>query len=90
MSAAPLLEVENLEAWYGRVQALHGVSFSMQAGGITTILGANGAGKTTTLRAISRLVKTAGTIRLDGVPVQSLATAPSPRDATLFRMPSSA
>ena len=74
MSAAPLLEVENLEAWYGRVQALHGVSFSMQAGGITTILGANGAGKTTTLRAISRLVKTAGTIRLDGVPVQSLAT----------------
>ena len=71
---APLLEVENLEAWYGRVKALHGVSFSMQAGGITTILGANGAGKTTTLRAISRMVKTAGSIRIDGKPVDALAT----------------
>jgi len=61
-----LLEVSGLEAYYGRVKALHGVSFSMQAGGITTILGANGAGKTTTLRAISRMVKTTGSIRVDG------------------------
>jgi branched-chain amino acid transport system ATP-binding protein len=61
-----LLEVQGLEAYYGRTKALHGVSFSMSAGGITTILGANGAGKTTTLRAISRMVRTGGHIRFDG------------------------
>jgi branched-chain amino acid transport system ATP-binding protein len=72
--SAPLLEVKGLEAYYGRVKALHGVDFSMQAGGITTILGANGAGKTTTLRAISRMVRTAGSIRVDGQPIEGLAT----------------
>ena len=45
-----ILEVEKLEAFYGRTKALHGVSFAMEEGGITTVLGANGAGKTTTLR----------------------------------------
>ena len=72
--STPLLEVANLEAYYGRVKALHGVSFSMKAGGITTILGANGAGKTTTLRALSRMVKTTGTIRIDGRPVEQMET----------------
>ena len=69
-----LLEVHDLEAFYGRTKALHGVSFSMTAGGITTILGANGAGKTTTLRAISRMVRTAGTIRFAGQPLDHRAT----------------
>ena len=69
-----LLEVRDLEAFYGRTKALHGVSFSMTAGGITTILGANGAGKTTTLRAISRMVRTAGTIRFAGHPLDHRAT----------------
>jgi branched-chain amino acid transport system ATP-binding protein len=69
-----LLEVQDLEAFYGRVKALHGVSFSMTPGGITTILGANGAGKTTTLRAISRMVRTAGTIRFEGQPLDHRAT----------------
>jgi len=69
-----LLEVHDLEAFYGRTKALHGVSFSMTAGGITTILGANGAGKTTTLRAISRMVRTAGTIRFAGYPLDHRAT----------------
>jgi branched-chain amino acid transport system ATP-binding protein len=69
-----LLEVRDLEAFYGRTKALHGVSFSMTAGGITTILGANGAGKTTTLRAISRMVRTAGTIRFEGQPLEARAT----------------
>jgi branched-chain amino acid transport system ATP-binding protein len=68
---AAILEVERLEAFYGRTQALHGVSFSMEEGGITTVLGANGAGKTTMLRAISAMVRTAGRVafagqRLDG------------------------
>jgi branched-chain amino acid transport system ATP-binding protein len=71
---AAILEVEGLQAWYGRIQALHGVSFAMDAGGITTILGANGAGKTTTLRAISRMVRTTGTIRLDGARIDRKGT----------------
>ena len=53
---AALLEVEGLKAFYGQTQALHDVSFSLEPGGITTILGANGAGKTTTLRAICSMV----------------------------------
>jgi branched-chain amino acid transport system ATP-binding protein len=69
----PLLEVEGLEAFYGRTQVLRGVSFSIPAGGVTTILGANGAGKTTTLRAISRMVRTNGSLRFDGRPIAQLA-----------------
>jgi branched-chain amino acid transport system ATP-binding protein len=69
-----LLEVRDLEAFYGRTKALHGVSFSMAAGGITTILGANGAGKTTTLRAISRMVRTSGAILFEGQPLEQRAT----------------
>ena len=60
------LEVQNLAAFYGPIQALHGISFSLEKGGITTILGANGAGKTTTLRSICSMVKTAGQITFDG------------------------
>jgi len=62
----PLLEVEGLDAYYGETKALHGVSFTLEAGGITTLLGANGAGKTTTLRAICGMVPTAGAVRFDG------------------------
>jgi len=69
-----ILEVENLEAWYGRTQALYGVSFAMELRGITTVLGANGAGKTTTLRAITGMVRTAGTIRFDGKRIDRRAT----------------
>jgi branched-chain amino acid transport system ATP-binding protein len=69
-----LLEVQDLEAFYGRTKALHGVSFSLAPGGITTILGANGAGKTTTLRAISRMVRTSGSIRFEGQPLEGRAT----------------
>ena len=69
-----LLEVQGLEAYYGRTQALHGVSFAMAAGGISTILGANGAGKTTTLRAISRMVKTQGSIRFAGQAIERRST----------------
>jgi branched-chain amino acid transport system ATP-binding protein len=63
---AALLEVANLGAFYGATQALHGLSFALEQGGITTLLGANGAGKTTTLRAISGLVKTIGEVRFEG------------------------
>ncbi|HJU29833.1 MAG TPA: ABC transporter ATP-binding protein [Hyphomicrobiaceae bacterium] len=71
---AALLEVEGLKAYYGQTQALHGVSFSLEQGGITTLLGANGAGKTTTLRAICSMVRTQGTIKLDGEAIAGVAT----------------
>ena len=51
-----LLKVENLRVSYGTIKALHGISFSIDAGEIVTIIGANGAGKSTTLRAVSRMV----------------------------------
>jgi branched-chain amino acid transport system ATP-binding protein len=61
-----LLEAQNLEAQYGSTKVLHGLSFAVETGGITTILGANGAGKTTTLRAVCQMVKTGGQVRFDG------------------------
>ena len=63
---APLLELEDVAARYGPVQALHGVSLSVGEGEIVAILGGNGAGKTTTLRAVSGLVSTSGEIRFAG------------------------
>jgi branched-chain amino acid transport system ATP-binding protein len=51
-----LLTVRNLHVSYGRIKALHGLSFEVSEGEIVCIIGANGAGKSTTLRAISRLV----------------------------------
>lgn len=50
------LKIDNLQVSYGNIKALHGVSFTVEAGEILTIIGANGAGKSTTLRAISRMV----------------------------------
>ena len=69
-----LLASENLDAWYGATQVLHGLSFSMAPGSIATLLGANGAGKTTTLRALCAMVRTRGTVRLDGQPIEARAT----------------
>ncbi|RTL71879.1 MAG: ABC transporter ATP-binding protein [Hyphomicrobiales bacterium] len=69
-----LLEVQGLKAFYGQTQALHDVSFSLEEGGITTLLGANGAGKTTTLRAICAMVRTQGSIRFDGKPIERWST----------------
>ncbi|MDR1689015.1 MAG: ABC transporter ATP-binding protein [Clostridiales bacterium] len=52
----PLIKVEGLEACYGKVAALGGISFEVREGQIVTLLGSNGAGKSTTLRAISGLL----------------------------------
>jgi len=60
------LQAENLDAWYGSTQVLHGLSFSMAPGSIATLLGANGAGKTTALRALCGMVRTSGAVTLDG------------------------
>ncbi|HUC63127.1 MAG TPA: ABC transporter ATP-binding protein [Alphaproteobacteria bacterium] len=56
----PLLQVDSLEAGYGEVQVLWGISLAAQEGALTTIIGANGAGKTTTLRAVVGSVKPRG------------------------------
>jgi branched-chain amino acid transport system ATP-binding protein len=61
-----LLELADVEARYGPVTALHGVSFTVDEGQMTAVLGANGAGKTTTLRAISGTVRRSGDIVLGG------------------------
>jgi branched-chain amino acid transport system ATP-binding protein len=63
---APLLELDDVRARYGSVQALDGVSLHVGEGEVVAVLGGNGAGKTTTLRAISGLVSTSGEIRLGG------------------------
>jgi branched-chain amino acid transport system ATP-binding protein len=62
----PLLELQHVEARYGAVAALHGVSLAVDDGAIVALLGANGAGKTTTLRAISGLVRKAGEVVFAG------------------------
>jgi branched-chain amino acid transport system ATP-binding protein len=64
--AEALLELERVEARYGPVKALHGVSLTVGEGEIVAVLGANGAGKTTTLRAISGTVRRSGEIRFAG------------------------
>jgi branched-chain amino acid transport system ATP-binding protein len=62
----PLLELRNVEARYGAIRALHGVSLAVDQGEVVSILGANGAGKTTTLRAISGAVRKTGDVTFDG------------------------
>ena len=66
-SPAPLLEVTDLQAFYGEAQALSGVSFHILPGEIVSIVGANGAGKTTLIRAIAGMTPVrSGSIRFNG------------------------
>ena len=68
-----MLEVKNLQVSYGAIQALHGISLTVKAGSIVTLIGSNGAGKSTTLRAISGLVKPqSGETLYDGQPISGL------------------
>jgi branched-chain amino acid transport system ATP-binding protein len=65
-----LLEIKDVDVHYGGIHALRGVSLSVDAGEIVTLIGANGAGKTTTLRAISALVKpTRGHVKFAGADI---------------------
>jgi branched-chain amino acid transport system ATP-binding protein len=68
-----LLEIRDLVVRYGEIEALRGISLSVEQGRVVTLLGANGAGKSTTLRAISGLEKPAsGDILFDGKPIAGL------------------
>jgi len=68
-----LLEIENLSVHYGGIKALKGISFSVNAGEIVTLIGANGAGKSTTLKSISGLVSASGgQIRHEGEVISGL------------------
>ncbi len=63
-----MLEIQNLNAWYGASHILHGISLSVGEGEIVALVGRNGAGKTTTVRSIMGLMpKATGSVRFDGV-----------------------
>src|ERR1700712_3362730 len=66
-----MLSIQNLQAAYGKVEVLHGISLEVPKGKVVTLIGSNGAGKTTTMRAISGMIKPkSGQIMLNG---QSIA-----------------
>ncbi|TVL90826.1 ABC transporter ATP-binding protein [Streptomyces sp. SAJ15] len=88
-----LLEVEDLRVAYGKIEAVKGISFSVDAGQVVTLIGTNGAGKTTTLRTLSGLLKPlSGRILFDGKPLSgvpahkivSLGLAHSPEGRHIF------
>jgi branched-chain amino acid transport system ATP-binding protein len=68
VSGPPLLEVEDLHAWYGQSHVLHGVTFAIAEGETVALMGRNGMGKTTTVRAVAGLFppRRSGRLRLRG------------------------
>lgn len=69
-----LLEVTGLEVYYGVIQAIKGISFTVEQGEIIALIGANGAGKTTTLQTVTGLIPAkAGTIIYEGRDITHLA-----------------
>lgn len=76
-----LLEVEDLNVYYGAIHALQGVSFNIEQGEIVTLIGANGAGKSTTLRTISGLLRSrTGAVRFKG---QNISLIPAEQIVSL-------
>ncbi len=85
-ASALMLTIENLDAGYGKVQVLHGISIDVPKGKVVTLIGSNGAGKTTTMRAVSGMIApTAGEItledgkRIDGLESHRIAQAAASR-----------
>jgi len=69
-TGAPVLSVQNLQAWYGESHILHGINFGVKAGEVVTLLGRNGAGKTTTLKSIMGIIaKRSGSIRFNNTEI---------------------
>ena len=76
-----ILQVRNLEAWYGESHILHGINFDVNAGEVVTLLGRNGAGKTTTLKSIMGIIgKRAGSVKFNN---QEIIRATSDRIARM-------
>ena len=77
----PMLELNDVHAYYGNIHALKGISITVEEGEIVTLIGANGAGKTTTLRTITGLLKPkTGSVILDGEDL-----APYPAHKIVFK-----
>ncbi|MEA1978924.1 MAG: ABC transporter ATP-binding protein [Chloroflexota bacterium] len=77
----PMLELNDVHAYYGNIHALKGISITVEEGEIVTLIGANGAGKTTTLRTITGLLKPrTGSVILDGEDL-----APYPAHKVVFK-----
>ncbi len=92
-AATALLEVKDLRVSYGKIEAVKGISFSVDEGQVVTLIGTNGAGKTTTLRTISGLLRsTHGSIQFKGKQINetpaheivSLGVAHSPEGRRIF------
>jgi branched-chain amino acid transport system ATP-binding protein len=90
---APMLALDNVQVYYGNIAAVKGLSLTVMAGEIVTLLGSNGAGKSTTLRTISGLLRPRrGAVyfegqRLDGVPAHEVVArgiAQSPEGRRIF------
>ena len=90
---APLLRIENLQAWYGESHILHGVALDVREGEVVTLLGRNGAGKTTTLKSIMGMVgrrqgsiayQNTETIRLKSDRIARLGIAFCPEERGVF------
>src|SRR6266704_2567557 len=65
-AATQVLEVKDLQAWYGESHILHGINFNVNAGEVVTLLGRNGAGKTTTLKSIMGIIgKRTGSVKFN-------------------------
>ncbi|MDB5936420.1 MAG: transporter ATP-binding protein [Massilia sp.] len=68
-----MLKIQNLQAAYGKVEVLHGISLEVPKGKLVTLIGSNGAGKTTTMRAISGMIRPkGGSVTLDGKDITGL------------------
>lgn len=67
-----LVELNNVQAFYGGIEALKGINLEVKAGEIVTLIGSNGAGKSTTLKSICGQVQTKGEIWFDGQKITSL------------------
>ncbi len=88
-----MLSIKHLEAGYGKVKVLHGISIDVPKGQVVTLIGSNGAGKTTTMRAVTGMIKptagdiTLGTTKIDGFDsykIARLGLAHSPEGRRVF------
>lgn len=70
-----MLKINDLHAYYGSIEALKGINLEVPDGEIRCIIGSNGAGKSTTLKSISRMIKTTGSITMDGEELTALSSA---------------